>query len=191
MFGCWCASCGGVEGVWMGNCVGFLNQKFFVCMLAFGCALAVFVMLQNAPFVLELAREASPVEEQSAVVIAVEALVALICFFLTLSLLLTNVFLVSRNRTTIENKTARRRRRVQRALKRYEREHGALNPRAELFGEEYNLGRRKNWLQLFGGNALLWLLPVFTSKGDGFEFEQRASALHHDVLPPAGRKRDD
>lgn len=34
----------------------------------------------------------------------------------------------------------------------------------------YDLGRRRNWLQVYGPRPLLWFLPVFTSLGDGYTY---------------------
>lgn len=34
----------------------------------------------------------------------------------------------------------------------------------------YDLGRRRNWLLVYGPRPLLWFLPVFTSLGDGYTY---------------------
>ena len=34
----------------------------------------------------------------------------------------------------------------------------------------WDLGKKENWRQVFGNDKLLWLFPVFSSKGNGFEF---------------------
>ena len=37
----------------------------------------------------------------------------------------------------------------------------------------YNLGSKQNIEQIYGPNKLLWLLPVFTSSGDGYVYPRR------------------
>lgn len=39
----------------------------------------------------------------------------------------------------------------------------------------YNLGRRKNWADVFGDNFLEWVSPTFTSAGDGINFKKNYS----------------
>ena len=34
----------------------------------------------------------------------------------------------------------------------------------------YDIGKKENFIQVFGENWLLWFLPVFTSIGDGCSF---------------------
>jgi len=34
----------------------------------------------------------------------------------------------------------------------------------------YDIGRKKNWEQVFGTKPALWFLPVFTSLGDGYTY---------------------
>lgn len=36
--------------------------------------------------------------------------------------------------------------------------------------ETYNLGYCENFTQVFGSNCLLYLLPIFSAKGDGVIF---------------------
>ncbi|CAH1968788.1 unnamed protein product [Acanthoscelides obtectus] len=37
----------------------------------------------------------------------------------------------------------------------------------------YNLGARKNFIQVFGGKWYRWFLPVYSSEGDGCNWETR------------------
>ena len=36
----------------------------------------------------------------------------------------------------------------------------------------YDLGVKNNLLQIFGRNKLLWLLPIYSTEGDGFTYER-------------------
>lgn len=176
----------------LGNCVGFGNYKFFLCLLGFGLAQAVFVLLQNAPFVLELMAERSGDEETSAVVAGVAALIAFACTLAALVLLLTHAQLVAQNRTTIENSTLFRLRRALRRARRARNggrgdEDDSSDAASDAAGDaasEYarardeslahNLGRARNFREVFGDDPWRWLLPVFTSKGDGCAFPHNA-----------------
>ena len=40
----------------------------------------------------------------------------------------------------------------------------------------YNIGREENWKEVFGDNKLLWLLPIFTSRGTGLSFPIRGQS---------------
>jgi palmitoyltransferase len=39
---------------------------------------------------------------------------------------------------------------------------------------EFNLGKYKNFQEVFGNNKMAWFLPIFTSLGDGSSFAVRA-----------------
>lgn len=171
-------------GPWIGNCVGFYNYKFFICLIGFGLAQAIFVFLQNLPFLLELVMEWSPQEEHSSVLAGVAASIALACFFATLVLLLTHLGFIRLNRTTIENRVVfeirRRRNRRNRGLDGGEEGTDEEDEMIQHEIESFNIGSDWNFRQIFGDNKWLWLLPVFTGKGDGFSYP----TTRHPGLPP-------
>ena len=92
-------------GPWLGNCVGFYNYKFFVCLIGFGFAQSLFVLIQNIPFLVELVFEWNRREEVSAIIAGVATVIALACVFATLVLGLTHIDFVKFNKTTIESRT--------------------------------------------------------------------------------------
>lgn len=156
----------------LGNCIGFGNYKFFLCLLGFGLAQAVFVLLQNAPFVLELLAERSSAGEETAGVVAsVAALIAFACTFAALVLLLTHAALAAQNRTSVENSALLR---LRRARARGSRDAAAEHARTHAAVLAHNLGRARNLREVFGDAPARWLLPVFSSKGDGCTFRHNS-----------------
>ena len=158
----------------LGNCVGFGNYKFFLCVLGFGLAQAVFVLLQNAPFVVELIAERSGAEETAAVVAGVAALIAFACALAALVLLLTHAPLVAQNRTTIEHSALLRLRRALRRPGRSRDDAASEYARTRAAVLAHNLGRARNVREVFGDDPWRWLLPVFTSRGDGCAYPHNA-----------------
>ena len=161
-------------GPWLGNCVGFYNYKFFVCTIGFGFLQALFVFLQNIPFMVELVFEWNRAEEKSAILAGVAVVIAFAFIFATLALLLTHIDFIRQNRTTIENRKL-----YQIRLRRSRRDRG-ISGGEEGNDEEdrteereimsFDLGERSNFYQIFGDNPKHWFLPVFSSKGDGFKY---------------------
>jgi hypothetical protein len=47
----------------------------------------------------------------------------------------------------------------------------------------YNLGKRRNWEQVFGKRPLLWFVPVANSVGDGLAFERNDSPEEQGLFP--------
>lgn len=46
----------------------------------------------------------------------------------------------------------------------------------------YNIGRRNNWNQVFGSDALLWFIPIANSEGDGLTFYRNDVPTEEDSL---------
>uniref|UniRef100_A0A7S1RAW0 Palmitoyltransferase n=1 Tax=Alexandrium catenella TaxID=2925 RepID=A0A7S1RAW0_ALECA len=141
---------------WINNCVGFYNRKFFIQLLSYVyLSLWIVVMftvpdLWNRFWVLTSA----PHLMNRTWYVIFSALVGIaFCMSVLLICTLTNfirfhIRLVMENYTTIEN---------------LEREEGAKS--------KFDIGRRRNWEQVFGSNAWLWWLPMHTQAsrpiGDG------------------------
>jgi len=138
---------------WINNCVGFYNRKFFIQLLVF-VYLSLLVVFCATPMDLYY-RLMSLIHIRGSVVDWM-VFVLLTCSFFMATLLLctlTNFIrfhmkLVCENYTTIEN---------------LEREEGAQS--------KFDIGRRRNWEQVFGAESRLWWLPMHTKAsrpiGDG------------------------
>jgi len=141
---------------WINNCVGFYNRKFFIQLLSYVYFTLVVVVLCTIPEIwMRCAGMTSSVDEMNRTWFCISSAIIGIAFCMSLLLLATltkfiqfHMKLVLENYTTIEN---------------LEREEGAKS--------KFDIGRRRNWEQVFGSNAWLWWLPMHTQAsrpiGDG------------------------
>jgi len=141
---------------WINNCVGFYNRKFFIQLLlyVYSC-LIVIVLFSVVPLyhrLCNLTQNPSASHHTWYVITSVFVFMAY-CMSVLLIVTLTNFLkfhlkLVLENYTTIEN---------------LEREEGAKS--------KFDIGRRRNWEQVFGTNPWLWWYPahILASRpvGDG------------------------
>merc|ERR1719210_798392 len=144
---------------WINNCVGFYNRKFFIQLLLYVYGSLLIIVLTTIPEGVMRACILSSYcptddEEHGTMFVVFSAFIGVAwCLSVMLICTLTNfirfhVRLVLENYTTIEN---------------LEREEGAKS--------KFDIGRRRNWEQVFGANAWLWWLPLHTQAsrpvGDG------------------------
>merc|ERR1719235_779431 len=140
---------------WINNCVGFYNRKFFIQLLAYVYLCLLVVVFTSIPEVISrVQRFVDGVTAKDLLFIITSAIMGLALGFATLLLItLTNFIkfhlkLVLENYTTIEN---------------LEREENAKS--------KFDIGRRRNWEQVFGSSAGLWWYPMHTQAsrpiGDG------------------------
>uniref|UniRef100_A0A9L0JQR6 Palmitoyltransferase n=1 Tax=Equus asinus TaxID=9793 RepID=A0A9L0JQR6_EQUAS len=135
---------------WVNNCVGFSNYKFFLLFLLYSLLYCLFVattVLQC--FIKFWTNELSATRAKFHVLFLF--FVFTMFFIRVLSLFSHHCWLVGKNRTTIESF------------------------RAPTFsygpdGNGFSLGCSKNWRQDFGDEKKYWLLPIFSSLGDGCSF---------------------
>ncbi|XP_058231842.1 palmitoyltransferase ZDHHC20-B isoform X1 [Hemibagrus wyckioides] len=150
---------------WVNNCVGFSNYKFFILFLAYSLLYCLFIAASVLQYFIKfwtLCRRKSaencpkselPESHAKFHVLFLFFVAAMFCISI-LSLFTYHLWLVAKNRSTIE----------------------AF--RAPVFrnGPDKNgfsLGFSKNIAQVFGDQKRFWLLPVFTSQGDGVTFPTR------------------
>ena len=147
----------------MGNCVGFYNYKFFLCFLIWSIVLCSFLLVQGLPVLVWVCYgNMSP----SAFCVLFVSFVSLTLVVAAAGMLVTHVELVFSNATTIEH------------------------PQTTLFcvqlvpsdpnnegakKSRYDLGVSRNLQQVFGNRWWLWLLPVFSSLGDGYAYPENTA----------------
>lgn len=158
---------------WVGNCIGFFNYRYFYLFLFYmWCGCMYGVMLTVIPFTTCLHNhdvERFPIcSSRSQVTFA---------FIITLSvgmavglLLAFHTYLILSAQTTIEfyfNKFSGK----------------ARKHRGEVFLNEFDLGRRKNWHAVFGAGKywFSWMLPSWAPPpGDGFDYPTRSEMFRQD-----------
>ncbi|XP_016277335.1 palmitoyltransferase ZDHHC20 [Monodelphis domestica] len=138
---------------WVNNCVGFSNYKYFLLFLFYSllyCILVTTTVLEY--FIKFWTTNQKTTRAQFHVLFLF--FVASMFFISVLSLFCYHMWLVGKNRTTIE----------------------AFRSPVFINGPDKNgfsLGLSKNWRQVFGDEKKYWLFPVFTSLGDGVNFPTR------------------
>jgi len=141
---------------WINNCVGFYNRKFFIQLLLYVYASLIVIVATSCVDLWDRMRtltgRAKAAHDSWYVIASIIVLMAISMSILLLCTL-TNFLkfhlkLVLENYTTIEN---------------LEREEGAKS--------KFDIGRRRNWEQVFGTNPWLWWYPahILASRpvGDG------------------------
>merc|ERR1712224_228757 len=136
---------------WINNCVGFYNRKFFMRLLFYVYSCVIIVVIGTLPeFYYRgklLFQDISTFDWTYPIMLSSYVLALMLLCTLT-NFVKFHVKLVLDNFTTIEN---------------LEREEGQKS--------KFNIGERRNWEQVFGGNQWLWWLPLHTPTsrpiGDG------------------------
>lgn len=160
---------------WINNCVGFYNRKFFIQLLVYVYASLAIVVIFTAPNLYHRYTELIRLDFTKEIQKWVEIVVLTATFLMSTLLLctLTNFIkfhmkLVLENYTTIEN---------------LEREEGARS--------KFDIGRRRNWEQVFGSNSWYWWLPMHVQAsrpiGDGVRWRvQYTRVIDEDEELPSG-----
>uniref|UniRef100_A0A1A8DJ71 Palmitoyltransferase n=1 Tax=Nothobranchius kadleci TaxID=1051664 RepID=A0A1A8DJ71_NOTKA len=138
---------------WVNNCVGFSNYKFFVLFLAYATLYCVVICATVVQYFIKFWTKELP-DTHAKFHILFLFFVAALFFISIVSLFSYHLWLVGKNRTTIE----------------------AF--RAPVFANGpdkngFSLGFKRNLVEVFGDQAKNWIFPVFSSQGDGHSFVTR------------------
>ncbi|MBZ3890726.1 putative palmitoyltransferase ZDHHC20 [Sciurus carolinensis] len=143
--------CSGCDRV--NNCVGFSNYKFFMLFLLYSLLYCLFVATSVLEYFIKFwTNELTDTRAKFHVLFLF--FVAAMFLISVLSLFSYHCWLVGKNRTTIES---------------FRAPTFSYGPDPNGF----SLGYSKNWRQVFGDEKKYWLLPVFSSLGDGCSFPTR------------------
>ncbi|XP_034520863.1 palmitoyltransferase ZDHHC20 isoform X3 [Ailuropoda melanoleuca] len=138
---------------WVNNCVGFSNYKFFLLFLLYSLLYCLFVAATVLQYFIKFwTNELSDTRAKFHVLFLF--FVSTMFFISVLSLFSYHCWLVGKNRTTIES---------------FRSPTFSYGPD----GNGFSLGCSKNWRQVFGDEKKYWLLPIFSSLGDGCSFPTR------------------
>lgn len=132
---------------WINNCIGFNNYKFFVLYLGYSLMYTMYIALTSIEYVIRFWHAGK-------FLIQFLFFVSLMFAISLISLFCYHCYLVLHNRTTLE----------------------AL--RAPVFAdgpdkEGFDIGKKNNFLEVFGLDPSLWLIPIKSSLGNGYIFPQR------------------
>ncbi|XP_061904547.1 palmitoyltransferase ZDHHC20-B-like [Entelurus aequoreus] len=139
---------------WVNNCVGFSNYKYFVLFLTYASLYCAVICATVVQYFIKFWTKQLPDTHSAKFHILFLFFVAVLFFISILSLLSYHLWLVGKNRTTIE----------------------AF--RAPVFANGpdkngFSLGFKRNVAEVFGDEAKYFIFPVFSSLGDGHSFVTR------------------
>jgi palmitoyltransferase len=154
-----CSSCGQCalkmdhHCIFINRCVSFTNYKFFLLLVVYNFLYCLFILLTTLLPLIECFDVDGKGTDCFYVIVLFFS--ALIVALNDLHLICFHCFLVLKNRTTIEHSKA-----------------PIFRNRDDKNG--FNLGKYKNFQEVFGDKKMIWFLPIYTSLGDGSSFAVRA-----------------
>ncbi|KAF2354350.1 Palmitoyltransferase DHHC domain [Trinorchestia longiramus] len=138
---------------WVNNCVSFSNYKFFVLFLTYAFLYCIFVASTTLEYLIMFWK--SDLHGAGKFHILFVFFVAVMFAISLVSLMGYHIFLIIRNRSTIES---------------FRAPIFYINHSWSQDKEGFSLGAYNNFIEIFGDSRRHWFLPVFTSLGDGVKY---------------------
>mmetsp|Transcript_32327 Transcript_32327/g.76807 ORF Transcript_32327/g.76807 Transcript_32327/m.76807 type:complete len:312 (+) Transcript_32327:41-976(+) len=145
---------------WVNNCIGYCNYKYFILFCSYTTITCFYVAATIFTGFISTIIQGHPLQFT---VVEFEFLVVF-CLMMAVTVVLTgftgfHYMLLLKNMSTIEH-----------VEKRDPTKKDQVNP--------FDLGRERNFIQVFGTNPWIWFLPVGGSLGDGVHWETAESLGH-------------
>uniref|UniRef100_A0A667Y9D8 Palmitoyltransferase n=1 Tax=Myripristis murdjan TaxID=586833 RepID=A0A667Y9D8_9TELE len=138
---------------WVNNCVGFSNYKYFVLFLAYATLYSAVISATVIQYFIKFWTKRLPDNHAKFHILFLFIVAVMFCIS-TLSLFIYHLWLVGKNRTTIE----------------------AFRAPVFSSGPDKNgfyLDFSQNFTEVFGDQKTRWVFPIFSSLGDGHSFVTR------------------